>query len=175
MTAESSSRHRLPERPGGRMWMPRPGWAAIGRWSVARRLLVLQAVVVGLLVIVGTVLAGLDARRAAHDRAEGTVTAVAESIADSPNLRAALTLPDPTAVLQPYTELIRHDTGIDFITIMQPDGIRYLVLVAALPFRAGGKSTFLWHGTSPASLNGRPLGNQVSSGFQVGQRSVDAW
>ncbi|WP_254716049.1 sensor histidine kinase [Actinomadura sp. WMMB 499] len=139
--------------------------ASIGRWSVARRLLVLQAVVVGLLVVVGTALAGLDARRAAHDRAEQTVTAVAESIADSPALRAALEQPDPTPVLQPYTELIRHDTGIDFITIMAPDGTRY---THPEPARIGGRFV----GNTGPALAGRTFSETYTGTLGPSVRTV---
>ncbi|WP_262401795.1 sensor histidine kinase [Actinomadura sp. CNU-125] len=139
--------------------------ASIGRWSLARRLLVLQAVVVGLLVVLGTALAGLDARRAAHDRAEQTVTAVAESIADSPNLRAALASPDPTSVLQPYTELIRHDTGIDFITIMAPDGTRY---THPEPARIGGRFV----GNTGPALAGRTFSETYTGTLGPSVRTV---
>ncbi|CND54435.1 signal transduction histidine kinase regulating citrate/malate metabolism [Mycobacterium tuberculosis] len=115
--------------------MRRPRWAVPGNWSVARQLLVLQAAVVGLLVAAGTVLAFLDAGRSADDGARQTVTAVAVSIADAQNVRAALAAPDPSALLQPYAERVRHDTGVDFITIMSPDGIRY---THPNPARIGG-------------------------------------
>lgn len=139
--------------------------ASYGRWSLARRLLVLQAVVVGLLVVVGTALAGLDARRAAHDRAEQTVTAVAESIADSPNLREALDRPDPTSVLQPYTELIRHDTGIDFVTIMAPDGTRY---THPEPARIGGRFV----GNTAPALAGRTFSETYTGTLGPSVRTV---
>ncbi|GAA1851203.1 sensor histidine kinase [Actinomadura bangladeshensis] len=115
--------------------MRRPRWAVPGNWSVARQLLVLQAAVVGLLVAAGAVLAYLDAGRSADDGARQTVTAVAVSIADAQNVRAALAAPDPSALLQPYAERVRHDTGVDFITIMSPDGIRY---THPNPARIGG-------------------------------------
>ncbi|GAA2156959.1 sensor histidine kinase [Actinomadura napierensis] len=105
--------------------MRRPGWAAPGRWSLARQLLALQAAIVALLVAVGATLAYLDARRATDERAAHTVRALAESIADAPDVRAAVSAPSPTLILQPYAERIRRDTGVDFITIMSPDGLRY--------------------------------------------------
>ncbi|WP_433474074.1 ATP-binding protein [Spirillospora sp. CA-142024] len=116
--------------------MRRPRWAAPGRWSLARQLLVLQAAIVGLLVAAGAVLAYADSGRAANDSATQTVTAVAASIADSPDVQAALTTSQPTRLLQPYAERIRHDTGVDFITIMNPAGIRY---THPNPSRIGGE------------------------------------
>ncbi|MFE9106145.1 sensor histidine kinase [Actinomadura geliboluensis] len=115
--------------------MRRPRWAAPGDWSVARQLLVLQAAIVGLLVAAGAVLAYWDAGRAADDAAEQTVTAVAASIADARNVREALAARDPSASLQPYAERVRRDTGVDFVTIMTPDGIRY---THPNPSRIGG-------------------------------------
>ncbi len=64
----------------------------------------------------------MDAGRSADDGATQTVTAVAVSIADAQNVRTALATPDPSALLQPYAERVRHDTGVDFITIMSPAG-----------------------------------------------------
>lgn len=115
--------------------MRRPRWAMPGDWSVARQLLVLQAAVVGLLVVAGAVLAYLDSGRAANESAAQTVAAVAASIADTRDVRAALATPDPSRLLQPYAERVRRDTGVDFITIMTPAGIRY---THPHPARIGG-------------------------------------
>ncbi|WP_231334868.1 sensor histidine kinase [Actinomadura graeca] len=105
--------------------MRRPAWTVPDRWSLARQLLALQAVIVGLLVVVGVTLAYLDAGRTVDDRATQTVTVVAATIADAPDVRGALTKRSPSRVLQPYAERVRRDTGVDFITIMSPEGIRY--------------------------------------------------
>ncbi|MES9536057.1 ATP-binding protein [Actinomadura sp. NPDC000600] len=126
----------------------RPRWAAPGRWSLARQLLVLQAAIVGLLVAAGAALAFMDSGRAVDDSATQTVSAVAATIADAPTVRAALADPAPSRLLQPYAERVRHDTGVDFITIMSPAGIRY---THPNPSRIGG--TFVGN-TAPA-LAGR--------------------
>ncbi|WP_242884525.1 sensor histidine kinase [Actinomadura litoris] len=128
----------------------RPWWRAPSRWSMARQLLVLQAALVGLLVVGGATLAFLDARRAVDDGAAGTVTAVAASIAAAPDVRAALAAPDPSRVLQPYAERVRHDTGVDFITIMSPAGIRY---THPDPARIGQR----FIGNTAPALAGRPF------------------
>jgi two-component system, CitB family, sensor kinase len=95
------------------------------RWSLARQLLLLQVAGVGALVAVGAGLAYLDASHAADDRATQQVVAVAGTVADAPTVRAALSTPDPSAQLQPFAERVRADTGIDFVTIMNPEGIRF--------------------------------------------------
>ena len=115
--------------------MRRPEWAIPGRWSLARQLLVLQAAIVGLLVAAGAAIAYLDAGRSADDAATRTVTAVAKSIADADNVRTALASPDPSRLLQPYAERVRRDTGVDFITIMDPAGVRF---THPNPSRIGG-------------------------------------
>lgn len=95
------------------------------RWSVARQLLALQVVIVGVLVSAGATLAYLDAAQAADRRARDTVTAVAATLADAPNVRAAMAVQDPSRELQPFAERVRADSRVDFITIMNLGGIRY--------------------------------------------------
>ncbi|GIF06636.1 histidine kinase [Actinoplanes siamensis] len=85
----------------------------------------LQVLVVTLLVAVCTTGAVLLARRDARNAAIGEVTAVAETIAHSPEVVAALRSADPTSVLQPYAETTRLATGTDFIVVMAPDRTRY--------------------------------------------------
>jgi two-component system CitB family sensor kinase len=95
------------------------------RWSIARQLFALQVLVVTLLVATGTtgavLLAGNDARNAAISE----VIAVAETIAHTPAVAAALDDTDPSATLQPYAEAIRDATETDFVVVMAPDRTRY--------------------------------------------------
>jgi len=94
-------------------------------WSLARQLLVLQVIIVGVLVVAGAVLAFLDvaARTKASSRDE--VVAVATTIADTPAIVDAVEAPDPSVVLQPFTNRVLDDTGIDFVTIMDTNGRRW--------------------------------------------------
>ncbi|MDL4775642.1 sensor histidine kinase [Actinomadura xylanilytica] len=129
------------------------GWRAVRRWSVARQLLALQAVVVGLLVAAGATAAYLDAGRAANDRARQTVTAVAAAIADTPDVRTAIAAGpagERSRALQPFAERVRRDTGVDFITIMSTDGIRY---THPAPARIGER----FIGNTAPALAGRPF------------------
>src|SRR3712207_1360193 len=96
-----------------------------GSSSLARQLLLLQALVVGVAVPVSTRVAYVDARRAVEHSAAVRATAVEESVADSPTVVDAVSGPDPTAVLQPYVEQGRRDTGTSFITVFAPDRTRY--------------------------------------------------
>src|SRR5262245_58129076 len=95
------------------------------RWSLAGQMLVLQLLVVAVTVAGGAVLALVQARDLLPEEAAAEARAVAVSVAASPDVLAALEGPNPSARLQPYAERVRHQTGVDFITIMSPDGIRY--------------------------------------------------
>ena len=93
--------------------------------SLARQLLVLQALVVGVVVAATTVVAYLDARAAVRHDAAVRATAIVRSLADTPLVVDAVTGPHPTRVLQPYVEKVRADTGTSFITVFAPDRTRY--------------------------------------------------
>ncbi|MEV0143587.1 MULTISPECIES: sensor histidine kinase [unclassified Nonomuraea] len=95
------------------------------QWSLAGQMLLLQLVVVAVAVAGGTVLESVLAREVVSGQAAATSEAVALSVAASPDVRAALAGPSPTARLQPYAERVRAETGVDFVTIMKPDGTRY--------------------------------------------------
>ncbi|MFI5529673.1 ATP-binding protein [Kitasatospora sp. NPDC051853] len=93
--------------------------------SLAGQLFVVQVVIVAAVVAGGAVLAYLFTAGRAEDAALRQVTAVARSVADAPSVREAALTPAPSAVLQPYAERVRQDTGVDFVTVMAPDGIRW--------------------------------------------------
>jgi two-component system, CitB family, sensor kinase len=95
------------------------------RWSLARQLLVIQVAIVGFLVAAGAVLFYLDVADQTEQSTTDEVVSVALTIADSPTVVDAVGTADPSAVLQPFTERVRHDTGVDFITIMDPTGRRF--------------------------------------------------
>lgn len=116
--------------------------------SLAGQLFAMQVVVVAAVLAGCSVLAWLDALSQAEETAQGQVTAVAESMAASPTVRAAVSADDPTAVLQPYAEQVRRATSVTFVTVMAPDGTRY---THPNPEEIGGR--FVGH-TAPA-LAGR--------------------
>ena len=111
---------RPPRKPGQRPW------SALTRGSVAGQLFVLQVVVVLLLVLAAVVALVLQVRRDSTAAARERSLAVAESFANSPGMvRRAQTRPIRRAVLQPRAEAARKRTGVDFIVVMNTDGIRY--------------------------------------------------
>ncbi|MGZ4464124.1 MAG: PAS domain-containing protein, partial [Nocardioides sp.] len=93
--------------------------------SVARQILVLQVLLVLVLVAAALGLAAYDARRNARATATDRAVAVATTLADSPTLVAALDDPFPSTTIQPLAERVRHDAGVDFVTVMNLDLIRY--------------------------------------------------
>lgn len=104
--------------------------------SVARQVLLLQVGSVLLIVLVGILMASYDARRDSRSRATQRSVAVAQTVADSPTVEAALASPDPTALLQPWAEEVRRDTDTDFVVVMALDRTRY---THPDPDRIGGK------------------------------------
>jgi two-component system CitB family sensor kinase len=93
--------------------------------SVARQVLLLQVGVVVVLVTVAIGLTAYDARRDAREHATERAVDVARAVADSPTTRDAVTLPEPTTVLQPYAEQVRLHTDTDFVVVMNLDRIRF--------------------------------------------------
>ncbi|WP_406223402.1 SpoIIE family protein phosphatase [Streptomyces canus] len=114
------------ERDGARP-RRRPGAlrAAVGGRSVAGQVFVLQVVIVLLLVVAAVVALVLQVRHDSTVEARNRSVAVAEAFAHAPGTAEALSSPDPSAVLQPRAEAARLATDVDFIVVMDTDGIRY--------------------------------------------------
>ncbi|CAL9321860.1 hypothetical protein SUDANB135_06386 [Streptomyces sp. SudanB135_2055] len=81
--------------------------------------------IVLLLVVAAAVALVLQVRHDSEVEARNRSVAVASTFANSPGIREALRSPDPTAVLQPRAEATRRATGVDFVVVMNTDGIRY--------------------------------------------------
>lgn len=93
--------------------------------SLARQLLVLQALVVAVIVLASTAVAYVSAQRTAQRDAEVQARSIVAALVHSPLVVEAVTGPRPTDVLQPYVEAVRRDTGTSFITVLAPDRTRY--------------------------------------------------
>ncbi|CAL9322501.1 hypothetical protein SUDANB91_06506 [Streptomyces sp. SudanB91_2054] len=81
--------------------------------------------IVLLLVVAAAVALVLQVRHDSEVEARNRSVAVASTFANSPGIREALRSPDPTAVLQLRAEATRRATGVDFVVVMNTDGIRY--------------------------------------------------
>src|SRR6185437_1119917 len=99
--------------------------ARAARLSIAKQVLLLQLLVVVLLTAVGTYAAIREARSGQFSRARQETLALAQTIADDPGVADEVAGPDPTAQLEPASLTIQRATGVDFVVIMSPAGIRY--------------------------------------------------
>lgn len=117
----------------------------------ARMLWTLVLAVVLLTAFVGTAMY-VDARDQSQQQAAKRTLAVAAAIADSPLVRDAAIRAqtvDPTTALQPYAVQVTREAGLDFITIMAPDGTRW---THQNPAEIGGK----YIGSIDEALAGHP-------------------
>lgn len=94
--------------------------------SLAGQLFAMQAVLVAVVVAGCALFTYISDRGQAETSARRQATAAARAVADSPAVRAAITgRPEPTLSLQPFAEDVQRHTGVDFVTIMDPHGIRW--------------------------------------------------
>ncbi|MEU3279358.1 sensor histidine kinase [Streptomyces antibioticus] len=153
--------------------------------SLAGQLFAMQAVLIAIVVAGYALFAWASNHSQAEDAAARQASAVARSVADSPSVRAAIHTADPSAELQPYALRVVRDTDVDFVTIMNTDGIRWThpeEREIGRPFRgntaaalAGRTFTETYTGTLGASVravtpvedgDGRIIG-LVSAGIRV--------
>ncbi|MFD9565224.1 ATP-binding protein [Streptomyces sp. NPDC059994] len=100
------------------MRIPRPR-------SLAGQLFAMQVVLVAAIVAGCALYSYVQDRAQAEETARRQTTAIATAVATSPAVVEAVRSPDPTAVLQPYAETLRHTSGVDFVVILAPDGTRW--------------------------------------------------
>ncbi|MGC3000731.1 sensor histidine kinase, partial [Streptomyces sp. G35A] len=93
--------------------------------SLAGQLFAMQAVLVAVVVAGYALFTYVSDRSQAEQAAGRQATAVARSVADSPSVREAIRTSDPSARLQPYAVAVVRDADVDFVTIMNPRGIRW--------------------------------------------------
>jgi serine phosphatase RsbU (regulator of sigma subunit)/PAS domain-containing protein/anti-sigma regulatory factor (Ser/Thr protein kinase) len=129
--------------------------SALGGRSVAGQVFLLQVVIVLLLVVAAVGALVLQARHDSTREARNRSLAVAEAFANAPGTREALRGPDPSAVLQPRAEAARKATEVDFIVVMNTDGIRY---THPKPDRIGKKFV----GDIAPALAGRSVTEQIT-------------
>ncbi|WP_309031314.1 sensor histidine kinase [Streptomyces alfalfae] len=103
-------------RPTGRSRLPR---------SLAGQLFAMQIVLVTAVVAGCALFTYLSDKHQAEEGARNQATAAARAVADSPSVREAIAGDDPSARLQPYAARVQRHTGVDFVTIMDPRGIRW--------------------------------------------------
>jgi two-component system, CitB family, sensor kinase len=137
----------------------------VGRLSLARQLLLLQlAVVVIAVVVVGAVAVKTAADRAADEQRQ-RVLSLGGALAVSGEVRAALRDADPSEVLQPLAEQVRHTSDVGFVVFMSPDGVRYS---HPDPERIGGRFV----GTIAPARSGRAFTETTTGTLGPSVRSV---
>ncbi|WP_078594529.1 sensor histidine kinase [Streptomyces sp. NRRL S-920] len=104
-------------RPPRRRRLPR---------SLAGQLFAMQTVLVAAVVAGWALFTYLSDKHQAEEGARHQATAAARAVADSPSVREAIRGDeDPSKRLQPYATRVQRHTGVDFVTIMDPRGIRW--------------------------------------------------
>ncbi|MFF9479624.1 SpoIIE family protein phosphatase [Streptomyces sp. NPDC014733] len=93
--------------------------------SLAGQLMLVQLVLVVVLVAIAALALVLQSRNASTRDAQHRTRAVAETFARAPGTAQALDGKDPTAELQPRTEAVRNSADVDFVVVLNPEGIRY--------------------------------------------------
>ncbi|MEV6015856.1 MULTISPECIES: sensor histidine kinase [unclassified Streptomyces] len=93
--------------------------------SLAGQLFGMQAVLIAVLVAGYALFTYVGDRGKAEEAAGRQAMAVARSVADAPSVHAAIGTAEPTRALQPYSLRVQRHTGVDFVTIMNPRGIRW--------------------------------------------------
>ncbi|WP_342418259.1 hypothetical protein [Rathayibacter sp. VKM Ac-2630] len=95
------------------------------RGSIAARLFAVQLLCILLIAAAAVAVLAVDARGRAGDEAASRSLVVARTVADNPFVIESTQEADPSRRLQPYAEAIMADTGVNFLTIMNPDRTRY--------------------------------------------------
>ncbi|MGP2436285.1 SpoIIE family protein phosphatase [Streptomyces sp. JW3] len=141
--------------PGRPRRAPVPGLrSALPRRSLAGQVFALHVVVLLLLVLAAVAALVLQARGDSRTEARNRSVAVAGAFANSPGIVQALRAPDPTAVLQPRAEAARKAADVDFVVVLNTDGIRY---THPEPDRIGRK----YVGTFAPALAGRTVTEEI--------------
>ncbi|MBI0312411.1 SpoIIE family protein phosphatase [Streptomyces javensis] len=82
-------------------------------------------IIVTLLVLAAGATLSLQARGSRDSQARVRALTVARTVAFAPGVQRALESRDPSRTLQPYAEKVRRRTGVDYIVVTSPDGIRW--------------------------------------------------
>ncbi|MDQ1012790.1 serine phosphatase RsbU (regulator of sigma subunit)/PAS domain-containing protein/anti-sigma regulatory factor (Ser/Thr protein kinase) [Streptomyces sp. V4I23] len=118
------NRHRLDRFDALRRALRGP-MSLLSSRSVAGQVLFLQTVVAVLLIVAAVIALVLQAQHNSEQDAQNRSMATAAAFAHAPGTAAALRSSDPSAVLQPLVTAAARESGVDFVTVMAPDGMRY--------------------------------------------------
>ncbi|MFD7304817.1 SpoIIE family protein phosphatase [Streptomyces pharetrae] len=111
-------------RPGAPLPLGHRLSAPLSVRTLATQVFLLQVLIMLVLVAVAAAALVVQGRYEAEQGAEHRSLAAAEAFAHAPGTAAALRSRDPTAQLQPAAEGARRGSGVDFITVLDPQGVR---------------------------------------------------
>src|SRR5215211_7766460 len=98
------------------------GW---GRLRLSTQIVLLQLAIVSLTLGTGVTVSILQAR-AQLDRESGRQSlAIARTVSQIPEIRAAFSQPQPERIINPIAERIRRQTRAAFVVVANERGIRY--------------------------------------------------
>lgn len=117
--------HRPSSSPSGAGSRPFRRWWRVDRLTLGREVGALLLAALALLVAVGAVLGYGAARQAAYGEAQATVTVATALLAEDEAVLAGVRSADPTATLGPRAEAARLAAGLDWVVVMDLDGIRW--------------------------------------------------
>ncbi|MHA7271719.1 sensor histidine kinase [Arthrobacter sp. HLT1-20] len=95
------------------------------KWSIARRLFAANLLFVLLLSSALAAVMIADAGSRTYEQTRQRMLSVATTLADSPVVLEAAATADPSAALENYALAVMRDADVDFVTIMDPHGIRW--------------------------------------------------
>ncbi|MEX5636568.1 ATP-binding protein [Parafrankia sp. FMc2] len=93
--------------------------------NLALQIFGLQVLVIVVVAVASVAAAYVQAQRATLGAATERTVSIAQSVAASPAVLAALHDAAPSRLLAPYAEDVRFRTGTDFVVVMNVDRIRY--------------------------------------------------
>ncbi|CAL9335202.1 hypothetical protein SUDANB105_00156 [Streptomyces sp. enrichment culture] len=111
-------------RPGARHSPGRHLSPSLSVRTLAAQVFLLQIVIMLVLVVVAVTALVVQGRYGAERGAANRSLAAAVAFADAPGTAAALQSPDPTVRLQAAAEATRRGSGVDFVTVLDKQGVR---------------------------------------------------
>jgi len=98
------------------------GW---GRLRLSTQILLLQLAIIVLTLGAGVAVSILQARAQLDRESAKQSLAIARTVSQIPEIRAAFRAPRPERIINPIAERIRVRTGASFVVVANEDGIRY--------------------------------------------------
>src|SRR6185312_16009269 len=96
-----------------------------GAYSLATRLFLVQLFLVAVVTAALSATSYANAQSRAHEATADRVLSIAETLANDPYVKSAVTSAHPSTLLQPYAREVNAMAHVDFVTIMAPDRTRY--------------------------------------------------